>query len=113
MTITEFGAGNGCICSSRSSMKRVKSSVLNDPLTIMHSIIPSRVIAGNMEYLSFRVSTAHYKTMRLTVFLSQRIVSYRHEALREPMLCFADMSVDHTHFHPQTQVVPACSWLLW
>ncbi len=36
---------------SRSMMNRVNDSVLKDPSMIMHSIIPSRVIVGSIEYL--------------------------------------------------------------
>lgn len=41
------------------------SSELNDPSTIMHSMIPSSVIAGSMEYLAFVVSgyVGEYKMM--------------------------------------------------
>lgn len=37
-------------------MNAVKSSVLKDPSIIVHSITPSSVIAGRIEYLTIRVS---------------------------------------------------------
>ncbi len=57
ITMTEFGAGNGCIFPRRSLMNIVKSSVLKEPSMIMHSIMPSRVIAGRIEYLAIQISS--------------------------------------------------------
>jgi hypothetical protein len=42
MTITELGAGNGCIRSRSSSIKSWKRRVVNEPLTIFAWIMPSR-----------------------------------------------------------------------
>lgn len=50
MTMTEFGLGKGCIF-LRFLMKSMKSSVLNEPSTTTHSIIPCIDIAGRIEYL--------------------------------------------------------------
>lgn len=51
MTMTDFGAGNGCIFRRRSLMKAMNNSALKEPSMIVHSIMPSRVIAGKIEYL--------------------------------------------------------------
>ena len=51
MTITEFGAGYGCIVSSRPSINSVNVSVQNDPSTMLQCKMPSRESAGRTEKL--------------------------------------------------------------
>lgn len=50
-TMTDFGPGNGCIFSRSSLINAMNNSALKEPSMIVHSIIPSRAIAGKIEYL--------------------------------------------------------------
>jgi hypothetical protein len=56
ITMMEFTSGKGFICSSSSSMNSAKRDVLNDPSMIFMVNIPSRELAGSMEYLESLVS---------------------------------------------------------
>lgn len=51
ITMTEFGAGKGCIWSSSPLMKSSKRAVLNDPSTMFAYNMPLRDKAGRTEYL--------------------------------------------------------------
>jgi hypothetical protein len=50
-TITELGAGYGCISLSRPSRKPLKSEVVKELSTILQDKIPLIEMAGNIEYL--------------------------------------------------------------
>ncbi len=112
MTMTDFAAGNGCMLPKRSSTNCVNSSVLNEPSTIIHSMMPSSVIAGRIEYLLHEISVLvpQQRTLKLTVCLSQRTAFGTREALRGPMLCCEDTSFGRTHSRRRRPADLVCSW---
>jgi hypothetical protein len=57
--MTEFGAGNGFIWSSRSLMNDANNVWLKEPLIISTYKIPWRDMAGRMEYLHRTISETY------------------------------------------------------
>ena len=77
ITITEFGPGNGFMCSKSPSMKCAKVSFVNEPSTISRARIPSSESAGKMEYLIHIILMLENWWRRdwqtVTFFLGQRM----------------------------------------